>query len=104
MHVFGLFVLTRQARCGAALSSLPHGSQAFVDCCNELKANGQLAYERLDEGVNYSQHEAHVPADIDRSKCTFHQGDACSLDPSLGTFDVVLMANLLCRLPNPQGT
>ncbi|EGD81050.1 hypothetical protein PTSG_10993 [Salpingoeca rosetta] len=75
--------------------------QAFVDCCNELKRDGRMAYERLDEGANYSQHVAEVAADIDRSRCSFYQGDACSLNPDLGQFDVVLMANLLCRLPNP---
>jgi SAM-dependent methyltransferase len=30
------------------------------------------------------------------------QGDACALPASLGTFDAVLAANLLCRVPDPQ--
>ncbi len=30
------------------------------------------------------------------------QGDACQLPTSLGTFDAVLAANLLCRVPNPR--
>ncbi len=29
------------------------------------------------------------------------QGDACNLPDSLGTFDAVLAANLLCRVPEP---
>ena len=29
------------------------------------------------------------------------QGDACALDANLGPFDAVLVANLLCRLPDP---
>jgi hypothetical protein len=29
------------------------------------------------------------------------QGDACALPPGLGTFDAVLAANLLCRVPDP---
>jgi SAM-dependent methyltransferase len=29
------------------------------------------------------------------------QGDACSLPPGIGTFDAVLAANLLCRVPSP---
>ncbi len=29
------------------------------------------------------------------------QGDACNLPESLGTFDAVLAANLLCRVPEP---
>eukprot|EP01147_Barroeca_monosierra_P006960 gene6960-7612_t len=77
-------------------------SQSFVDCCNELKRTGSMSYERLDEGANYSTHIAEIAFDVDRSRCTFFQGDACSLDASLGTFDVILMANLLCRLPKPE--
>ncbi len=30
------------------------------------------------------------------------QGDACNLPESLGQFDAVLAANLLCRLPDPM--
>jgi SAM-dependent methyltransferase len=30
------------------------------------------------------------------------QGDACALPAGLGTFDAVLAANLLCRVPDPQ--
>lgn len=37
------------------------------------------------------------------NSCTFQQGDACSLPTDLGKFDLVLMANLICRLPTPQG-
>ena len=38
------------------------------------------------------------------TKCTFEVGDACSLDywKTLGKFDAVLVANLLCRLPRPR--
>jgi SAM-dependent methyltransferase len=30
------------------------------------------------------------------------QGDACALPSGLGTFDAVLAANLLCRVPSPM--
>ena len=37
-----------------------------------------------------------------KQKITFLQGDACNLDEQeLGQFDVVALANLLCRLPEP---
>ena len=38
------------------------------------------------------------------TKCTFEVGDACSLEywKTLGKFDAVLVANLLCRLPRPR--
>merc|ERR1711968_58020 len=36
------------------------------------------------------------------SKCRFQVGDACNLPINeLGTFDGIVAANLLCRLPNP---
>eukprot|EP00730_Choanoeca_flexa_P012522 TRINITY_DN4354_c0_g1_i1.p1 TRINITY_DN4354_c0_g1~~TRINITY_DN4354_c0_g1_i1.p1 ORF type:complete len:291 (+),score=81.83 TRINITY_DN4354_c0_g1_i1:185-1057(+) len=76
-------------------------SQAFVDCCNEIKAKGSMPYSRLEEGVNTSQHVAKVSDDIDRQRCTFLQGDACNLPTDIGRFDVILLANLICRLPQP---
>ena len=36
------------------------------------------------------------------NKCHFEQGDATNISYDLGTFDVVLAANLLCRLPRPM--
>jgi 2-polyprenyl-3-methyl-5-hydroxy-6-metoxy-1,4-benzoquinol methylase len=43
-----------------------------------------------------------VPAEIDRARVEFEQGDAQALRADLGNFDVVLMANLLDRLADPQ--
>ena len=40
--------------------------------------------------------------DLDRSKASFQQGDACDLSKDLGTFDCVLAANLICRLHTPR--
>ncbi len=67
-------------------------SHAFVDTAAEMAETGSF---RLSE-------EAYVPPS-DVRKCTprFQQGDACALSPELGVFDGLLMANLLCRLPDP---
>jgi len=43
-----------------------------------------------------------VPAEVNRRRVSFEQGDAQALRPDLGTFDVVLMANLVDRLPDPR--
>lgn len=43
----------------------------------------------------------HPPSEVRKCKPTFFQGDACALAPDLGSFDAILMANLLCRLPDP---
>ena len=44
---------------------------------------------------------AEVPSGIDRARVSFEQGDATFLRDGLGQFDVVLMANLIDRLPCP---
>ena len=38
----------------------------------------------------------------DRTRVTFEQGDACALRSDLGAFDVILAANLVCRLHHPK--
>jgi 2-polyprenyl-3-methyl-5-hydroxy-6-metoxy-1,4-benzoquinol methylase len=43
-----------------------------------------------------------VPAEIDRKRVTFETGDAEDLPPGLGSFDVVLMGNLIDRLREPR--
>ena len=76
-------------------------SQAFVDCCEELRARGEKAYARREEGRVFSDHVATVDAGVDRGRCRFRRGDACDLPGDLGQFDCVLLSNLLCRLPDP---
>ena len=39
-------------------------SQAFVDCCNQLKKYGKLPYSVTTEGSLVSQHVADVDPDI----------------------------------------
>ena len=45
---------------------------------------------------------ARVPAGIDRTRVAFEAGDAEQLRADLGSFDVVLMANLIDRLREPR--
>jgi putative 4-mercaptohistidine N1-methyltranferase len=42
-----------------------------------------------------------LPAELTGKNVRFQQGDACNLPPGIGTFDFVLMANLIDRLPDP---
>jgi putative 4-mercaptohistidine N1-methyltranferase len=48
--------------------------------------------------------ELHValPAEAATDNVRFEGGDACNLRADLGTFDLVLMANLIDRLPDPE--
>eukprot|EP00736_Rhodelphis_marinus_P014371 Rmarinus@m.9079 len=77
-------------------------SQAFIDAANTLKTKGVMTYTSTEEGAITSTHEARVPSGAHRDRVQFMVGDACDLPSDLGTFDAVLAANLLCRLPAPR--
>lgn len=76
-------------------------SQYFIRTAAQLKKTGRLGFDRVDEGALTSRCIAEVPAGIDRMRVHFEIGDALRLRSTLGDFDVVLAANLLCRLPEP---
>jgi SAM-dependent methyltransferase len=54
------------------------------------------------EGTITAQFEAIVPPEIDRTRVSFSVQDATSLPAGMGPFDVVLAANLICRLPDTE--
>lgn len=76
-------------------------SAKFIEAASRLKAEGELAFERLEEGTRTTPCTARVPQGIVRERVEFETGDAMHLREDLGAFDVVLAANLLCRLPDP---
>jgi putative 4-mercaptohistidine N1-methyltranferase len=77
-------------------------SRRFVDAACALKIKGELAYRRLEEGARFTPCVAKVPVEIDRSRVHFETGDAMHLRDDIGAFDLVLAANLLCRLREPE--
>ncbi len=76
-------------------------SQAFISAAQALAEQGELGFEKIIEGTISESDTARVPADCNASRATFAVGDACDLASDLGSFDVVLAANLICRLPEP---
>jgi putative 4-mercaptohistidine N1-methyltranferase len=76
-------------------------SHQFIDAANQLKETGAHDYQMQEEGTLTTPRTARIPAEIDRNRMKFLHGDACNLPDNLGLFDGVLMANLLCRLPDP---
>ncbi len=76
-------------------------SRRFVEAAETIRRDGALSYERTDEGALTTPLVAHVPAGVDRGRVAFEQGDAMHLRADLGTFDVVLLANLIDRLREP---
>jgi len=78
-------------------------SHAFVAMAKEMKQTGSHDYQAKIEAMIMETRTANVsPLNVDRSRVWFEQGDACALRDDLGTFDAVLAANLLCRLPEPM--
>jgi len=67
-----------------------------------LARDGVMPYLRTDEGALATSLVASVPAGIDRGRVRFECGDAQALRDSLGSFDVVLAANLIDRLREPR--
>ena len=76
-------------------------SHQFIRAANQLKETGVHDYQMLEEGNVKVPRTARISNDIDRNRVKFRHGDACNLPDNLGLFDGVLMANLLCRLPDP---
>ncbi|XP_015774777.1 PREDICTED: uncharacterized protein LOC107352968 [Acropora digitifera] len=76
-------------------------SHRFIDAANKLKMHGKLDYVVQTEGSLTSQHMAEIDPDIDRSRVSFYQGDACNLPNGLGQFGCVLASNLIDQLANP---
>jgi putative 4-mercaptohistidine N1-methyltranferase len=77
-------------------------SRRFISAADELRQKAELAYERVDEGALRTPLVARVPREIDRDHVTFEVGDATALRPDLGAFEVVLAANLIDRLRDPE--
>ncbi len=77
-------------------------SHRFIEVARELQQQGSFTYAYVEEGRLTTPATATVPAEIDRERVKFEQGDAQALRSDLGTFDVVLMANLVDRLRDPR--
>lgn len=77
-------------------------SESFIQCANSLKHEKLIPYTRKEEGDITTSLSASVDPALDKNRVMFQVGDACSLPSDIGEFDVVLMANLLCRLPSPR--
>jgi putative 4-mercaptohistidine N1-methyltranferase len=77
-------------------------SESFIDCGRRLVTDGSISASVALEGERLQEFTARVPDGIDRSRVSFEAGDAMSLRSGLEGFDVVLAANLVCRLSEPM--
>jgi putative 4-mercaptohistidine N1-methyltranferase len=76
-------------------------SQRFISIARRLRRQGTLLFQVAEEGLLAWTERALVPPSIERRRVQFECGDASSLRADLGKFDVILMANLIDRLPQP---
>jgi putative 4-mercaptohistidine N1-methyltranferase len=77
-------------------------SKSFIAAAQQLQHAGHHPALRAVEGEITLPFEAVVPPEIDRARVTFSVQDATKLPESLCSYDVVLAANLICRLPDPD--
>lgn len=76
-------------------------SENFIDAANRLRLNGSVAFRAATEGNRARELVAKVPESAVPGRVQFQVGDALNLPSDLGVFDVVLMANLIDRVPSP---
>ena len=76
-------------------------SSRFIEAARAILQDGSLEYQIKETGSIASRAVAVVPVKPVGS-LQFEQGDAQDLRPGLGQFDMVLAANLLCRLGRPS--
>lgn len=77
-------------------------SASFIAAADRLKREGKATCTVVLEGDSTKECEVRIPDGVDASRVSFEIGDAGDLRSGLGAFDVVLAANLLCRLPEPR--
>ncbi len=77
-------------------------SASFIRAAARLQAVGSVAYRYATEGDGFAEAVAEVSVEIDRSLVRFEQGDACALRQGLPRANIVHMANLVDRLPDPE--
>jgi putative 4-mercaptohistidine N1-methyltranferase len=77
-------------------------SQSFIEAARLLQEKDALPLEVVMEGDICKVVRVCVPEGLDRRRVRFQVGDAMKLPGDLGSFDLVLAANLICRLPEPR--
>ena len=77
-------------------------AQSFIDGAERVRTTGEHPYSYTVEGKITAEAVAKMPEGSNPDRITFQQGDAMDLPEDLGQFDIVLAANLICRLPDPM--
>jgi putative 4-mercaptohistidine N1-methyltranferase len=76
-------------------------SRRFIAAAERMRDERAVTVRAPREGAATDELRLELPVDMPTDNVVFEQGDACNLRADLGTFDLVLMANLIDRLPDP---
>jgi len=76
-------------------------SARFIAEAERMRRQGLVTIRVPREGDAKDEVHLQMPDDLQTDQVRFEQGDACHLRADIGTFDLVLMANLIDRLPDP---
>ncbi|MHC3993854.1 5-histidylcysteine sulfoxide synthase [Thiomicrolovo sp. ZZH C-3] len=80
-------------------------SARFIQVGAALKAQGEIAYERVEEGA-VTTRQVHSLAELDLQETAGHvqfwQGDACNLKAHFSGYDLIMATNLIDRLYEPE--
>ena len=77
-------------------------SRSFIRAAKQLQKKGKIRFPLVEEGKLTRPSFARVSSPIARKRVCFQVGDALRIPKNLGTFDLVLAANLIDRLPDPK--
>jgi putative 4-mercaptohistidine N1-methyltranferase len=76
-------------------------SARFVAEAGRMRRDRRATIRVPREGAMVDEVKLELPDDLRGENIRFDRGDACNLPSGIGQFDLVLMANLIDRLPDP---
>ena len=76
-------------------------SARFIAAADRMREEWALTVRVPGESGASEEMRLELPAELSTDQVRFERGDACALRADLGAFDLVLMANLIDRLPDP---
>lgn len=76
-------------------------SKQFIEAALLIQRTGKIDYEIIEEGARIARRTAFLPEGIDPKRVNFICKDAIEFAQMSDPFDIVLAANLICRLFDP---
>ena len=77
-------------------------SETFIDYANRIKNQKKLNFSIKEEGEVFREVEVTLPSDLNPERVSFFHADVQNLGEEFFSNDLVLAANLLCRLQKPK--